>query len=345
MGKIRTGTVGYSYRDWAGLFYPQGTPPRRQFSIYAHHFDVCELTQFTHQMPDAERVAHFASQIRTDLEVFVRIHNAFTHCADLGLALTVARHFKKAIEPLAEEGRLAGLVAPFPYAFKNTASNREYVQQLAAMLNFGISRPLQLDFRHASWAVPGALGWAADHGLGIVCVDEPNLPGLVAPLVVATSNRVLIRLHGRNSDSWWSGNSATRFDYTYSEAELEELRHRYAALIQREDIQVGFLFQNNWQCQSIRNALQWKELLSQPALAVPDADRNEIHDEFEPVVPFPRPAPSPVPIHDEILGCEDDALRPPTSLPLSEVKSRVSRALSINNESSQESLNLPPREL
>src|SRR5690242_19949680 len=103
MGTVRFGTVGYSYRDWAGIFFPQGTPPRRQFNIYAQHFDVCELSQFTSQMPDPERMVHFAAQIRTDLRVFVRIHNTFTHCADVGLALTIARHFRKAMEPLREQ--------------------------------------------------------------------------------------------------------------------------------------------------------------------------------------------------------------------------------------------------
>ncbi len=308
MGSPRVGTVGYSYRDWAGIFYPPGTPPRRQFNIYAQNFDVCELTQFTHQMPDVERMTHFAAQIKTDLKLFVRIHNTFTHCGDIGLALTVAKHFRKAIEPLANEGKLAGLVATFPYAFKNTPDNREYIQQLASAFSFTDENPMQLDFRHTSWFTEEAMQWITANALGFVCVDEPSLPGLVPPAVVATGSRVLVRLHGRNAEAWWSGNTATRYDYSYSAAELAELRTRYARLLNRA-AEVNFLFHNNWQAQSVLNAKQWRRLVTDVA---------------------PQP----------LVEVDEDLLPPPLSLPLSEVKSRVSRVFL----SLQGSLDLPPRE-
>ena len=311
--RARIGTVGYSYRDWAGIFYPPGTPPRRQFNIYAQNFDVCELTQFTHQMPDVERMTHFAAQIKTDLRLFVRIHNTFTHCGDIGLALTVAKHFRKAIEPLATEGKLAGLVAPFPYAFKNTPENREYIQALASALSFSDDNPMQLDFRHNSWFTEEALEWVTANGLGFVCVDEPSLPGLVPPAVVATANRVLVRLHGRNAEAWWSGNPATRYDYSYSVAELADLRKRYDRLLGRST-EVSFLFQNNWQAQSVANAHQWRQLVAE----------ND-------------PARALAPVAD--AAGDEESLAPPLSLPLAEVKSRVSRVFL----SLQGSLNLPNR--
>src|SRR4051794_10496355 len=99
MGHIRVGTVGYNYRDWAGIFYPAGAAARRQLALYSQHFNICELTQYTHQMPDRDRMATFASQLRTDLKLFLRIHNTFTHCADPNVGLSMAKHFRKAIEP------------------------------------------------------------------------------------------------------------------------------------------------------------------------------------------------------------------------------------------------------
>ncbi|MBI3543198.1 MAG: DUF72 domain-containing protein [Deltaproteobacteria bacterium] len=327
MGKTRVGTVGYSYRDWAGIFFPPGSPPRRQFNIYANNFDVCELTQFTHQMPDPERMQHFAAQIKTDLRLFVRIHNTFTHCADVGLALTVARHFRKAMEPLNEEGKLAGFVAAFPYAFKNTPDNREYILQLANQLSFGAETPLQLDFRHMSWLTPEAIEWVSSHELGLVLVDEPALPGLVPPLAVATSGRVLVRLHGRNAAGWWSGNQATRFDYSYSRDELAALKTRYEPLEARRR-EVSFLFHNNWQAQSVNNAVQFRTLLAREAI------------EAAPRVFMPSANDFLSSLDDAADPLDDESGRPPTSLPLSEVKSRVSRALA----SAQSSLDLPLRD-
>lgn len=301
MGRVRVGTVGYNYRDWAGLFYPAGThQPRRQLTHYLQHFDACELSQFTHQMPEHERIAHFAAQLKNDALFFVRLHNTFTHCADVGLALTVAKHFKKALEPLIDAGRFGGFVAAFPYAFKNTVAARDYVSQLSHALRVH-ETPMQLDFRHPTWLTPESFQWMAENNLGCVCVDEPALPGLLPPIVVSTAHRVFIRLHGRNANAWWSGNATTRFDYSYSEAELAELKDRYAPLI-RDRREVCFLFQNHWQAQSAFNALRWKQLV---ASAAPQAIERSASDA-------------------EVA--DDDALRPPTSLPLSEVKSRVSRA-------------------
>lgn len=333
MGGIRTGTVGYSYRDWAGIFFPQGTPPRRQFSVYASHFDVCELTHFTHQMPDVERVASFAAQIKTDLKLFVRIHNTFTHCADIGLALTVSKHFRKAMEPLVEGGQLAGLVGAFPYAFKNSGDNRDYLLQLSSALDCNLDRPLQLDFRHPSWFSNDAIEWLNRQGLGMVCVDEPSLPGLVPPLAVSTAKRVLVRLHGRNAQGWWSGNQATRYDYLYSPAELAELYERYSGLM-GQGREVSFLFHNNWQAQSVQNAKQWKALFEDRAAQVYTAPTIAA-----PSIDFSNVA-SPSTSSSSGSNEDDESLRPPTSLPLSEVKSRVTRALSV----AQESLDLPPRE-
>lgn len=328
MGIVRVGTVGYSYRDWAGILYPPGTPSSRQLSVYARNFDVCEITSFTNQMPDLERVSAFVEQIKGDLRLYVRLHHTFTHCADVGLALTVAKHFRKAIEPMFEQGKLAGLVGAFPYAFKNSAQSRGYLEALASALHFDASCPLQVDFRHSSWISPEAHRWLADRGLGLVLVDEPALPGLVPPLATATASRVLVRLHGRNAEGWWSGNPTTRFDYFYSQAELCELKERYERLL-GSHAEVSFVFQNSWQGQSIENARQFRALLVPriAPLVVPGDAPMQSQSLSQSIAPLSEDG-------------YDDPSRPPTSLPLSEVKSRVSRALS----SFQESFDLPPRE-
>lgn len=325
MGRVRTGTVGYSYRDWTGIFYPQGAHSRRQLAIYTQQFDVCELTQFSHQMPDRERVAHFVTQVRGDLSFFVRIHNAFTHCADIGLALSLARHFRKAMEPLLDAGKLSGLVATLPYAFKNGVDTREYLMQLAQALRLG-ELPLQLDFRHPSWTTESAFRWMKSSSLGFVCVDEPQIQGLLAPKAIATADRVLIRLHGRNAEGWWSGNAATRYDYLYTAEELQELSARYAPLL-GPNTEVSFVFNNYWQAQSVRNAIQWKQLMS-------GLTRGQLSESIDSAPELP-------PLQaDAGLGGDEDSSRPPTSLPLAEVKSRVSRALL----DVQQALDLPARE-
>ena len=146
MKKIRSGTVGYSHRDWSGVFYPTSSRPRAQLSLYSKYFNVCELTQYLHQVPERARIERFASQIKTDLKFFVRIHHLFTHSTESGFALTLAKHYKSAFEPLEAKGLFAGFVANFPYAFKNCPIGRDYVLQLDRALR-SKNVPFQADFR------------------------------------------------------------------------------------------------------------------------------------------------------------------------------------------------------
>jgi uncharacterized protein YecE (DUF72 family) len=163
--------------------------------------------------------------------------------------------------PLINADRFAGFVAGFPYSFRDTPLGRDYVEQLQAVLG---GPSLQLDFRNPSWGHEEAYAWMRARGLGFVCVDEPQLPGLLPPIALATSSTVLIRLHGRNQESWWGGNTTTRYDYNYTMEELRELWMRYRDLVEqslRQGTSIHFIFQNYWQAQSVKNALQWKILV------------------------------------------------------------------------------------
>jgi uncharacterized protein YecE (DUF72 family) len=60
-----------------------------------------------------------------------------------------------------------------------------------------------------------------------VIVDAPRIEGAknLAPTVLAlTSPTAYVRFHGRNADTWnkRGGSASERFDYLYSDAELEE---------------------------------------------------------------------------------------------------------------------------
>ena len=43
MTAYRIGTMGWSYPDWVGPFYAEGTRPGQYLESYAQHFDTVEL--------------------------------------------------------------------------------------------------------------------------------------------------------------------------------------------------------------------------------------------------------------------------------------------------------------
>lgn len=118
------------------------------------------------------------------------------------------------------EGRLGALVLQFPYSFKATPDNRDYLELLRGLLP---ELPLVVEFRHYSWL--NSETWSALRALsiGYVCVDAPRLRGLPGGAVQATSPVTYVRFHGRNAATWWEHEEAwQRYDYLYTEQKLSE---------------------------------------------------------------------------------------------------------------------------
>ena len=45
------GCSGFSFRDWKGVFYPEGLPPRKWFDYYCTQFNTLELNVTFYRMP------------------------------------------------------------------------------------------------------------------------------------------------------------------------------------------------------------------------------------------------------------------------------------------------------
>src|ERR1700744_2823019 len=52
--KILTGCSGFSYKEWKGSFYPEGTPAKAWFEYYCSRFPTLELNVTFYRFPKAE---------------------------------------------------------------------------------------------------------------------------------------------------------------------------------------------------------------------------------------------------------------------------------------------------
>ncbi len=103
------------------------------------------------------------------------------------------------------------------------------------------------------------------HDLTHVVADEPQgFPGSIPALWEATAATAVVRLHGRNCETWERkglSSSAERFNYLYSEAELADLATSIRSLAAKTR-QVHVVFNNNFTNYAQRNAQQLRELMS-----------------------------------------------------------------------------------
>jgi len=275
--EIVIGTSGYSFADWVGPFYPPGTRSTDFLEYYARHFSAVEVNSTYYGIPEPRVLALMERKTPPGFRFVVKLNRAFTH--EHGRDPAVAQRFLAVLGPLKEAGKYDGLLLQFPGGFRRTPENRRH---LAALRELFHDEPMWVEFRHDSWLTEGLEDSLREHRIGYCAVDEPDLPGLVPPVVMATTPDAYVRFHGRNAANWWGGRpgAATapaarggapatrggdRYDWDYTKDELGSWMQRITQLA--EQSRRVYLFFNNCHAgQAARSAKLMQELLRQQGL-------------------------------------------------------------------------------
>ncbi len=253
-GKIIVGTSGYSFDDWAGVFYPPDLPKGKRLDFYKEHFNVTEINSTYYRIPHPAVFYNIAKKVGDNFEFMIKTHRSFTH--DRRDLKKQCQLFNDSIRPMTDSGKLKGLMAQFPFSIKFTKANLDYIINGK---DFFPGHNLFVEFRHDSWDIPEVYDSLAKNDIGVCSVDEPQLPGLFPPKPIATTNIGYVRLHGRNSANWWGG-EGDRYDYMYSENELKEWKDKIDLLKKNTD--KLYLFFNNCHLgQAVRNAKMFLDMI------------------------------------------------------------------------------------
>lgn len=272
MPRLRIGCAGYSYDDWHGSFYPQKLPKAERLAYYASVFSFVELNFSYYGMPKPEHLERLVSQVPDSFLFTIKAHSSMTHDRG-GEWQQSTRAFGEAIDALGTN--LGGVLLQFPYSFHYTAENRRYLADLVAELRETAGPgdrgawkaadhrgpTLFAEFRNREWERPSVVEGMRERKLNRVLIDAPDLRGLPHSVdggEELPTERAYLRLHGRNSENWWSGTNVTRYDYNYGKDELEAIADRVGSL-QAEELFV--VFNNHANAQAPLNALALFELV------------------------------------------------------------------------------------
>ncbi len=252
--KIRIGTSGYSFPDWKETFYPRGLASRDWLRYYARFFGMVELNVIYYRLPTPSAMRTIAAKTPPDFQFLVKANQEMTHKRENASAAYAP--FRECLQPMREAGKLAGVLAQFPYSFKPSQTNREHLVRLRDEVP---DTMFAVEFRHARWLTDETFAHLQKHAITYTVVDEPDLPNLVPPHVQATTGTGYVRLHGRNREHWY-GSGGERYDYNYSDEELEECSSKAESLLDAVEV-LYILFNNCHLGQAARNALQMQEML------------------------------------------------------------------------------------
>lgn len=258
MGTILVGTSGYRYNEWVGPVYPVGLA-REDFLVhYASMFSTVELNETFYRMPTAERLGRLAAVAGPALSFSVKANEALTHRVDQSTWKDVAHAFTAGLAPLLEAGRLKAALLQFPCSFGYEVDSRRYLDALIGELG---SLPLAVEFRNAAWYNNRVFDSLRARSVAVASVDMPELRGLPPVIDVVTAPLAYIRLHGRNAQDWWGSDAASRYDYLYSDEELEAWAQRVRGIASRAETVLVY-FNNHRRGQSVGNALTMAAILA-----------------------------------------------------------------------------------
>jgi len=255
---IYIGTAGFSYDDWIGPFYPEGIKGSEMLEFYSREFDFVELNSTYYHMPSLKL---FVSMDRKTPEKFmfaVKLFKGFTHERTSGKE--DAQRFMFALQPLIEKGKLLCILVQFPYSFHYNSENVEYIKNLRKM--FGNDINMNVEFRNRVWVRKETVVLLRGEGLGFVCVDEPDIKGLMGKVTAITSDISYVRFHGRNKTAWYGTTGSERYDYMYSREELLEWMPTIREMTTKSGITV-ISFNNHPIGKAIESARLMKELTAQ----------------------------------------------------------------------------------
>ena len=77
------GTMGFSYKDWAGTFYPKGLAMRDYLSYYSRIFNAVEIDSTFYGIPSREAVNRWKDRTPKEFKVCVKVPREITHDAGL----------------------------------------------------------------------------------------------------------------------------------------------------------------------------------------------------------------------------------------------------------------------
>ena len=300
MAEIRVGTCSWADEALSKHWYPKDVSAGERLAWYAGHFDTVEVDSTYYRLPVHEMVARWAERTPPGFVMHVKAFGLMTRhpvkretlppdlrdeapVDDRGrvdrppreFRAKVFELFRDALEPLRSAGKLGGILFQFPsYVLKKDAS-LDYLRWARDQVG---DDEMLVEFRHFSWLADDArddtLAFLEDLGATHVVTDAPRIEGaknLVPTVFALTSPTLYVRFHGRNAETWnkRGGSAAERFDYLYSDEELQELIEPLRELAAKAENAYVF-FNNNSSspdgrggrmAQAAANAAQLRKLL------------------------------------------------------------------------------------
>jgi uncharacterized protein YecE (DUF72 family) len=260
---VRYGPAGWMYKDWEGVVYPRAKG-LDQLRFISSFFDTVEINSSYYGPPLPKTSANWLRRVEENerFRFTAKLWKRFTHERTTAWNTEEVDQVRAGFDPLMESGRLGAVLLQFPWSFRRTDENREWLGDVVR--TFG-AYPLVIEVRHKSWLAPDFLRGLIENGVGFVNIDQPLFHDSIGPSAHVTSHVGYVRVHGRNYKEWFRDKAPVeqRYNYLYTADELRPWAERTKEIAADPTSREVYVITNNhYKGKAVANALMLKSMVT-----------------------------------------------------------------------------------
>jgi uncharacterized protein YecE (DUF72 family) len=295
---IEIGTASWTDKSLISSkrFYPKGcSSPEDRLKFYASQFPMVEVDSSYYALPSRTNSGKWVERTPEAFTFNIKAFRLFTthqtpkqalppdiqremawyfegkknlYYKDTPLEIRneLWSRYEDAIRPLRDAGKLQAVLFQFPKWFLPGSDSLAHIDEcIERMAGYQLATEFRRDLWFDDAHRDQTLEYERGRGLVHVIIDAPPDKATAVPPVWAATNPKLaiVRLHGRNSATWDIRDAkvaSDRFNYDYSDAELEAIAPQVEAL-QDTAALVQVIFNNNYEDQGQRNAKSLERII------------------------------------------------------------------------------------
>ena len=184
----RIGCSGFYYREWKGIFYPDGLPQKDWFKYYCKHFNTIEINSTFYKMPTQKSFEKWFSESPDDFLFTIKAPRLITHYKQFKDCEKLLNDFYSTINECLKD-KLGCVLFQFPPKFEFTEERLNLL-----MANLKPSFRNVIEFRNVSWLSDEIFDKL---GLMNITVSGMSFPSNLPDSIVDNTKTIYYRFHGK----------------------------------------------------------------------------------------------------------------------------------------------------
>lgn len=174
MTRFYLGTQGWSYKDWVGPFYADGTQTRDYLARYAEQFDAVELDTTFYGIPPETRIALWNEATPEGFQFTAKVPRSITHDRHLVDGAEEMTEFLGVLQGLGPKLGPILIQLPPDFTIDERGALESFLRTLPDDFRYAA------EFRHRSWLVDETFDLLEQFDVAWTCIDLSYMPRRVA---------------------------------------------------------------------------------------------------------------------------------------------------------------------